>query len=98
MIAAQEPGLDSRSIRQVQQQVDHARRVGAPVDIVAEPHDDGLHAGVGVPLGRFEQRLKQIGAAVNIPDGIERHALGRARADRSAEPPTQGLQKARDHD
>jgi hypothetical protein len=62
------------------QTIDNAFRVGAAIDVVSEKDENNRHAGSAplIPFDQAQQRLEQIKAAMNVPDGVKPDAFGRA--------------------
>jgi hypothetical protein len=75
VIAAQRDQAIPQLVRQAHDVADHAGRVGAAVDVIAEKHQL-QRAAVGVLPARFDQRLQSVERAVDIADRVgERHSL-----------------------
>src|ERR1700687_682421 len=74
VIAAEMMGLEL--MRWLQQPLDDTLGVGTPVDIIAKIDEHAFACGaLAVGQNGFVQLIKKVGAAVNIANGIDAHAL-----------------------
>ncbi len=68
--------------RVAQQALDHAARIRAAVDVIAERHGESIGDRIAFVLPRdlADDAIEQVGAAVNVADDVEPAAFGQWRA------------------